>query len=1256
LLGDINYNLTPTEDEIKVFKPSEEQIGYIANFKELELIKKISPVNQLSFEVPRYINNGKEVVLNTEFDLIKGDYLLLYNDEDYYIIIDPEDAGENNATKEIKKIVAYRREYELTKKRVINYSATSRKLYDITDTDDDVGIPYGILNYVEKKTNWTIDVASIPPVLLGKYRAFDFSDSSIMDLLTAVQSAFECIFTYDTINRVIYVKLLEDIGEHKGFFIHPDNYLQNFNKKLKTDNIVTRLRVYGRDNLSINSINATGVDYIEDFSFYKTTDYMSQGLIDSLNTYEALVATKTGDPISPDPDTFYYYLNEIESLEAEKSDLIYNVTTGLNQLKLELILLQDNQRDALAFGTSGGHDYAYWTVEVVAKQLEVDNKEDEIASKQDEIDAVYVDIADLQDLLDKTNNFTVNELHELESFVKVDTFKSDYYDDVNELYEAGAEWLAKLSTPPIQFDMELRDFLKIIEYQHDWDKLVLGDTVTVSYPNFNFETEVRIIQYTYNISNGGLQLQFSNKDNIDDPNVYLRDILSTAISTSSNVDFSKSTWNQSEDNTTNINSILNDVWDTSARTIKGGRNQNIEIGERGIFLKDDRYPGEEVGMLNNIIAFTQDGWDTASLSITPNGVYAPALYSQIIASSILTIENTAGTFFVDENGVTLDGLALTITNNNFVEFDESYNNLTFNATNGIIAENTTDKIKATLNATDGLIFEKDFGSGYEKVFYYDVGQELLVVNGIIRTQDLQDLNGVSMLDGTQVKTSYLVEGQDWNDKTQYHDLDGNITGAEFATDEAGNDQLTLTADGLLQYNSSGQKRGLELNVYGDMTLFWNNSEIFKIGNDIDGFTMSSLGYDILSSTDDAQIQTRGNWDFGFASLVGIDPSNLKVHSNKVHNSQFEYFNNTTNKPYYWDTDGVVTADSNFEDTHSLKLESSQYAIQKKEGTVGLWSTTWWSWTSSRIGFRAKGSSGSSKVKVEILNSSNVAQPLKYWDFNETNKQWEETTGVTYIEYDLIADWVGSLKTFAVTPTVDGEMRIKFTNTGSDNIYIDAITAEPDQTGRWPSVYSDGPESNPVKISYETTGAIYAQDDEPPSSVPVGTLWADTDAIIYESFGVLNLELTGTNDPSKTAYKTDLFPWSFPTATAKQLHFNFVLPRKYEAGTDLKLVFYYSPSNTNTGNINIDLNYQLLNINDTFGSSTTINTSNASLGTTDKLGIIEATISGTNIEPGAMLSGLIKFLASSTFSGTMYLHSVEVFGRSDKDGLEDEEYY
>jgi hypothetical protein len=208
---------------------------------------------------------------------------------------------------------------------------------------------------------------------------------------------------------------------------------------------------------------------------------------------------------------------------------------------------------------------------------------------------------------------------------------------------------------------------------------------------------------------------------------------------------------------------------------------------------------------------------------------------------------------------------------------------------------------------------------------------------------------------------------------------------------------------------------------------------------------------------------------------GINPEYIKFSPNKCYNSSFEVFDSETLKPDYWDTDGIVSPDATFADTYSLKLTAGQGAQQKEVDGEGLYDPAWVSWTpDTRFSFRAKGNGG--KVTVCVLQGG-VPQPLWVWVTNAKGQKVKQTTTSPHaITFDAGVDWPVSLRTFAVTPGGSGPITLAFVNTGSVDIYIDAITLEPDWTGRWPSFYTHGPHSAPVAAPASDTYLEYGSAD------------------------------------------------------------------------------------------------------------------------------------------------------------------------------------
>lgn len=191
---------------------------------------------------------------------------------------------------------------------------------------------------------------------------------------------------------------------------------------------------------------------------------------------------------------------------------------------------------------------------------------------------------------------------------------------------------------------------------------------------------------------------------------------------------------------------------------------------------------------------------------------------------------------------------------------------------------------------------------------------------------------------------------------------------------------------------------------------------------------------------------------------GINPEYLKFYPNKCYNSGFEVFDPTTLKPKYWDTDGAVSTWADFDDTHSLKLAPGQYAEQKEESGEGLADPGWWPWCpETRISFRVKGEGG--KVRVQVIQAG---LPVNLWQWIKSGEDMVKSNPAPYLELGAAPDWPVALRTFAAqTSASGGKIKLRFENTGSVDVYIDAVTIEPDWTGRWPSFYTHGPKSAAV---------------------------------------------------------------------------------------------------------------------------------------------------------------------------------------------------
>lgn len=655
MLGDINKNLEVQPYQLILCKPDRTQIAILSEAYEFTYTSQFLGIDEIDFKIPYFVLQDHKKVKNPNWDKLHGDYLVLIKQgtrEQYFIIDTPQNIGDEG-TKE-KVVHGFSLEYELGKKMVRSYQESDGKpkivkLYDYADPNK------GIMNYLTTLTSWSINY--IDADLLNTWRSFQIDESTWLEVAYEIQESFQCVFVYNTVNKSIDILPIERIGQNRGLFITEENYITKFDEEFKHDEIVTRLYPYGKDNLTIHEVNPTGEGYIEDFSFFRTSKYMSEGLLVALDNYDSLVVTKKGE--------FDGYLDDLNTYNTQ----LYGDGTSANiGLYGDLSLLQDDMQiilDNIDLAIKRGDNTALATYnsQKSAKQMEIDNKKAEIDVVKTNIQTTNNNIINLKNQLSKEVNFTHEQIVELDFFIRERTWSDSNYYDVNELYNDAKKHLVKLSQPPIEFSLSLVDFLQIVKCQHDWNKLRLGDIVNIQYSLFNTDIQVRLIAYTHDVDGANLQLTFSNKDSVDDPAVYLNEVLQQAVSTSTSLDMSRFKWDRSEDNQNMIRQILEGEWDSAKNRVLAGRNQEIILDDRGISLTDSTDPNSQLRMVNNVIAMTTDGWNSTKLAITPQGVFAERLIGQIIAGENLIITNGSSNVVIDGNGLTVSGGAITITDN-----------------------------------------------------------------------------------------------------------------------------------------------------------------------------------------------------------------------------------------------------------------------------------------------------------------------------------------------------------------------------------------------------------------------------------------------------------------------------------------------------------------------------------------------------------------------------------------------------------------
>ncbi|MDH6674230.1 phage minor structural protein [Paenibacillus sp. LBL] len=325
-IGNIDRNIKPMNHKIFLLKPNRSTIGKINEAYDVAYSAKLGGINELTFRMPYDVDINHVLETNINADLVKERYLLrleIGNLKEIFIITKINDDMEDDS--DFKTITAYSLAYMLKDKMVRDIKLESKNAREA-------------LTVALSNTVWSIDYIDSDFEL--KYRQFEVSSKSVLDFIVEIAETYTALVEYNTLNCKVSLKKPNLVGTNKGLIFSYGKYLQSLGKESNSDEMVTRLKVFGSEGMSIQRVNPTGQNYIEDFSYFmypfeqdnngnviSHSYYMSDALCQALIRYNALIRSKQ--------DYF-------KTLLTEKDGLLKTLTT-LTQELTEL----DRQRDVI---------------------------------------------------------------------------------------------------------------------------------------------------------------------------------------------------------------------------------------------------------------------------------------------------------------------------------------------------------------------------------------------------------------------------------------------------------------------------------------------------------------------------------------------------------------------------------------------------------------------------------------------------------------------------------------------------------------------------------------------------------------------------------------------------------------------------------------------------------------------------------------------------------------------------------------------
>ncbi|MBD1379230.1 phage tail spike protein [Metabacillus arenae] len=540
-MSSIGMNVKPKKISLFLAKPDRKVIRKITDTDDKNQIIKFSSINELSFSIPYETIQYNKVIRNPVVDMVRERYLIKAvkgEEVEWYIIL-----KKRKTSTDVDKVVieCFSLGYDLSFKKMIDYQRSS----------------YNCLQVLEdclEGTNWKVGYISNELNLI--YRQFDVTSKTKLDFLNEICETFEAVYEFDTVNLLVNIYKKDESSKDKGFIIKYGQYLDTIEETIDIEQVITRLVVSGSDGVSINSINPTGQSYIDNFSYYlypferneegeviQSSHYMSDALCHAILDYNELVEEKQND--------FKQFLDS----KTETQEKLTTLNNELSELEDDLVQILDTLELAKDIGdpTSGLNK------DRDNKTNHINNKKEEIKSIELQISNIDSSIQKLKDEINIENNLTSSLMAELTDYIFVEEWSDTNQINDVDLYEAALEHFKEINTPPININLSIVNFFEIVEENHNWNRLSIGDIVTIRHDKLKIDVKTTVTEMHIDYENASISLTISNTKDPESEVEQVKRLIYAVNKTSTDFEKRKLAWERVANNSNIRNDRISDV-------------------------------------------------------------------------------------------------------------------------------------------------------------------------------------------------------------------------------------------------------------------------------------------------------------------------------------------------------------------------------------------------------------------------------------------------------------------------------------------------------------------------------------------------------------------------------------------------------------------------------------------------------------------------------------------------------------------------
>lgn len=643
-------------------------VGILSDTTDEELVLNFSALSELNFRVYKTVREDpdEDAYVKKLYKSLQNRRLIFVDGVGYFVIMSVDDGFSDGI--HYKDIRASSCEIEIENK-ILTYIEDGT--YKFTDLFEKI---------VSTLPMWTI--GEIDSAVAEKYRTFEDVSVELNTLTfiqTNMQEAYECIFTFDCINRVISVYDQNNYVQATQIHITKNDIITSMDITENSDDLYTAISVFGDEDLNISPINPLGGSVIYNFDYY--LDWMTDGLRDKVISWKAAVS---------DVSEEYYNLN---LSYYDKLTEKYDLELEIEKLETQITMYKRCRENIVAEGTVSGVDkYNDAITQAGGDDDDLITIQDEISETLAAIDdkiAIAIDassdagytleavneemleldtrISEIHSSVDIVSYFTQTEYDELYNYIYEGSYSDEYitvtdsmtyaekFQQMKILYDRAHAQLETISKPTQEYNVDVENFIFVPEFE-DWSKqLETGTLINVELDDDDVAM-LFLSTITVNYDDKSLNLTFGNRFNKFDPKSLFENILGDVKKSSNTLEYIKDILYPIKNGEFNyMKEAIENSRTLTKNAVLSSTNEEVVIDDTGYtgrkLLDTGLYDPRQVKITGRNIVFTDDAWETCKVALgeiilsdgeTTYGINAETVIGEMIMGNNLRILDNNG--------------------------------------------------------------------------------------------------------------------------------------------------------------------------------------------------------------------------------------------------------------------------------------------------------------------------------------------------------------------------------------------------------------------------------------------------------------------------------------------------------------------------------------------------------------------------------------------------------------------------------------